>query len=113
MSEPKTEGIEIPEFLRRPAAADPVAETLADRGALYGDFPVNSVTMQQIKTVMRKGKMWAVMSADQREALEMIAHKIGRIVNGDPAHPDSWHDIAGYARLVETELQARPRSRRG
>lgn len=33
----------------------------------------------------------------------MIQHKIGRILNGDPAYADSWHDIAGYATLVEKE----------
>jgi hypothetical protein len=41
----------------------------------------------------------------QWEALEMIAHKIGRIVNGDPDYADSWIDIAGYAKLVADELQ--------
>jgi len=35
----------------------------------------------------------------------MIAHKIGRILNGDPDYQDSWHDIIGYARLVERQLQ--------
>jgi len=35
----------------------------------------------------------------------MIAHKIARIINGDPNHLDSWHDIAGYATLVEQELK--------
>lgn len=41
---------------------------------------------------------------DQVEALEMIAHKIGRIINGDPNYADSWHDIAGYAKLVADRL---------
>ena len=36
----------------------------------------------------------------------MIANKIGRILNGDPNYPDSWHDIAGYATLIENELQS-------
>ena len=36
----------------------------------------------------------------QREGLEMIAHKISRILNGDPNYDDSWVDIAGYAQLV-------------
>ena len=35
----------------------------------------------------------------------MIASKIARIVNGDPDYADNWHDIAGYARLVEKELE--------
>jgi len=35
----------------------------------------------------------------------MIAHKIGRIINGDPDYDDSWVDIAGYAKLVSDRLQ--------
>ena len=35
----------------------------------------------------------------------MIAHKIGRILNGDPNYADSWVDIAGYAQLVANELE--------
>lgn len=42
---------------------------------------------------------------DMAEALFMIAHKIGRIVNGDPWHVDSWIDIAGYAKLVADRLE--------
>ena len=45
------------------------------------------------------------LDPDQREALEMIAHKIARIVNGDPNYADSWVDIAGYATLVADRLQ--------
>ena len=37
----------------------------------------------------------------------MILHKIGRILNGDPNYADSWHDIAGYAKLVEDELSGK------
>jgi len=34
----------------------------------------------------------------------MVAHKLGRIVNGDPNYVDSWTDIIGYTRLVEKRL---------
>lgn len=34
----------------------------------------------------------------------MIVHKIGRILNGDPNYADSWHDIAGYATLIDQQL---------
>jgi hypothetical protein len=36
--------------------------------------------------------------------MDMIMHKIGRIVNGDPDYADSWVDIAGYAKLVADRL---------
>jgi hypothetical protein len=46
---------------------------------------------------------------DQWEALEMIVHKMGRIVNGNPDEVDHWVDIAGYATLVADRLQGRER----
>jgi hypothetical protein len=39
-----------------------------------------------------------------QESLDMICHKMARILNGNPYHFDSWHDIIGYARLIESEL---------
>jgi hypothetical protein len=41
----------------------------------------------------------------QRESLDMIAHKIARILNGNPNVHDHWHDIAGYATLVANDLK--------
>ena len=40
-----------------------------------------------------------------KESLEMVAHKIGRILNGDPFYHDSWHDCIGYLRLIEKRLE--------
>jgi hypothetical protein len=51
-----------------------------------------------------KGKTFAV---DQCEAMDMIFHKIGRILNGDPNYADSWIDIAGYAKLVADRLEGK------
>ena len=45
------------------------------------------------------------MPGDMRESLEMVAHKVARILNGNPTNVDSWHDIAGYAALVEKRLR--------
>lgn len=53
---------------------------------------------------MQSGRSWSACTDSQKEALEMVAHKIGRIVNGDPGYLDSWHDMIGYTRLVEKEL---------
>lgn len=76
-------------------------ETLKERGNRYGDFHGHAVVTQAIKAAMEKSKNWDTLSDDKREALEMIAHEIGRVLNGDPEYVDSWHDIAGYAQLVE------------
>lgn len=79
-------------------------QTLKDRGDIYGSFADNSQTMQQLKAAAAQGKNWHHLQSDQKEAIEMILHKIGRILGGDPNHPDSWHDIAGYAQLVENRI---------
>lgn len=81
-----------------------IDDTLAARGQHYGDFKKTFAVIQEIKLAMQAGDGWDHMPLERREALEMIAVKIGRLVNGDSGHADSWHDIAGYARLVEDSL---------
>ena len=83
-----------------------IAATLEERGKRYGDFMGHAqITVQLLQVVsdsmLQKGN---TLEADQFEALHMIFHKIGRIVNGDPNYADSWHDIAGYAQLVADRL---------
>lgn len=81
-----------------------IEQTLAERGNRYGDFATHAGISQSLKEVMVATPQWAEMPTYQREALEMIAHKIARILNGDSNYADSWHDVAGYARLVEERL---------
>ena len=81
-----------------------VNDTLSQRGERYGEFKSHALITQSLKKVMRKTDNWDLLTADQQEALEMVAHKIGRILNGDPNYSDSWHDISGYATLVEQSL---------
>lgn len=78
--------------------------TLAQRGNKYGEFVDHARITQNIQAAMRDSRNWATLPADMKEALEMTAHKIGRILNGDPTFHDSWHDIIGYIRLVEKTL---------
>lgn len=84
-----------------------LADMLEERGKRYGKFKDHSQITQEIKRVMSRHAQATgrTFTDSQWEALEMIAHKIGRIVNGDPDHVDSWADIAGYAQLVADELQ--------
>ena len=81
-----------------------IDKVLAERGSRYGDFPDHATITQNIKRAMYKSPNWPTLSDDKKEALEMIAHKIGRILNGDPDYQDSWTDIIGYAKLVEDTL---------
>lgn len=78
---------------------------LDERGNRYGDFSSNATTTQLIKQAINLGDTANKLSFYQRESLEMIAHKISRIVNGDANYIDSWVDIIGYAQLVIDKLQ--------
>jgi hypothetical protein len=87
------------------SAPTSLEDTLAERGKRYGTFFEHARVTQNIKAAMVDSNKWFDLSATQREALEMISHKIGRILNGDPNYFDSWHDIAGYSKLIADELQ--------
>jgi hypothetical protein len=78
--------------------------TLAERGSRYGSFVAHADITQRLKDEMRDSANWKKLNPDQKECLEMIAHKVGRILNGDPNYHDSWHDIVGYAKLVADRL---------
>lgn len=82
-----------------------VTNVLAERGKRYGEFEDQAKYAQSIKELFRISGNWDKMEDDQREALDMIANKIGRILNGDPNYDDSWVDLAGYATLVANRLQ--------
>jgi hypothetical protein len=86
-----------------------VNATLTERGKRYGEFTGHAEITQRLKDAMREHPGWLRLASDQREALEMNAHKVGRILNGDPNWSDSWHDIAGYAQLVANRLNGRLR----
>lgn len=78
--------------------------TLAERGARYGSYAEHARITQAIKSAMTDSPNWSSLADDQRETLEMVAHKVGRILNGDPDYHDSWHDIVGYTKLVADRL---------
>jgi hypothetical protein len=80
-------------------------KTLTERGAVYGRFADHAGISQSIKRAMRAAPCWQELPDDMRESLEMVAHKIARILNGNPNYADSWHDVGGYVALVEKRLQ--------
>ena len=87
---------------------DKTTAILTERGERYGKFEKHAEVTQEIKRVIWRNierRPDGTFDDDQIEALEMIAHKMGRILNGDPDYADSWADIAGYARLVADRLE--------
>lgn len=96
--------------------------TLSERGSRYGEFLTHAAITQVLKSSMRgtlladlsdpkfmadvelsQGQLaekWLKLRPDTRECLEMLQHKIGRALNGDPEYDDNFRDIQGYSKLV-------------
>lgn len=87
-----------------------VEQTLAERGQRYGDFADHAAIAQAIQDAIRltRPNGWERLNDMQRQALTVISDKIARVLSGDPNYADNWHDIQGYAKLVEDRLQVEP-----
>jgi hypothetical protein len=84
---------------------------LDSRAKDYGKFIEGAEIMQMLKRVVHNyiEKRGTPLAFDQREAIDMIIHKLGRIINGNPDKVDHWVDIAGYATLVAERLEGNAR----
>ena len=98
-------GLEFKKTVQAPS----VNTILQERALQYGTFVSLAKTAQEFKSVLYRelGSRNKRLADDQAEALDMIIHKIARIINGNADHVDSWADIAGYATLVAERLQGR------
>jgi hypothetical protein len=81
-----------------------IEETLKERGGSYGSFADYAEICDKLKKVVFDHANEQLQPV-HTEALDMIFSKISRILNGNPNHKDSWHDIAGYAKLVENWIE--------
>lgn len=85
---------------------------LKERGDKYGPFVVHAKVTQSLmrvllETLNENPRFLSLGFQEQAvivESMHMIAHKLGRIVNGEPTYDDSWDDIAGYAKLVSKHI---------
>lgn len=100
---------EAGEFIQ--TSTNNVDAILNERGSRYGNFLDHATITYQLKEMARDfaAKHNKHFAYDQCEALDMIFHKLGRILNGDPNYADSWIDIAGYAQLVADRLEGKIR----
>ncbi|MDE2426699.1 MAG: hypothetical protein KGO96_12410 [Elusimicrobia bacterium] len=85
--------------------------TLAECGSRYGDFTDHARIVDAMLGIAegnsalgRFSTSWEKMKPHQRQALRVIFDKLARILNGDPDYADNWHDLQGYAKLVEDRL---------
>jgi hypothetical protein len=72
---------------------------LVERETTYGDFKKQGACAHGLKNRFRREPNYERLSPAQREALDMVATKISRLLHGNPQLKDTWDDIAGYAKL--------------
>lgn len=84
---------------------DSIDQTLQERGSRYGSFNDLAQLSQALKETMRAAEGWNRLTASQKEALEMIQHKIARMLNGDPTYEDNAVDVVGYSTLMLKNMQ--------
>lgn len=82
-----------------------IDDTLTARGAQYGKFEDHALVTQNIKQALQDSPNWHDLTPSQREAMEMVAHKFGAILCGQPNFHNLWHDCIGFLRLVEKQLE--------
>lgn len=81
-----------------------IKATLAARGSNYGAYKHDAAICMELVDVMQAQSSWNKLPPYMKHALTLFAVKIARILGGRPEYVDNWHDIAGYATLVEQEL---------
>jgi hypothetical protein len=82
-------------------------EILLERGHSHGNAIHQFALAQNIKAWFRSGSNWEKLTPQQRETFEMIATKMSRILEGDPAHLEHWKDIWGYAELQALMMEGK------
>ena len=73
---------------------------LDERGKTHGQFSQNAIYGQELRLLFRSSPQWSTLPAVQREALDLIACKLSRILSGQWQFDDHWADIAGYVGLA-------------
>lgn len=81
-----------------------VDKTINERANVHGDYDETARISQTLKIVLRESHGWENLTFAQQDSLEIIALKMARILSGNPEFADHWHDIQGYAKLIEDRL---------
>jgi len=95
-----------------------VEATLAERGSRYGKFSDHARLAQDLQQALHAYSVvktlpvkectihpWQCLPPVHAQALTVICDKIARVMSGDCNYLDNWHDIQGYAKLVEDYIK--------
>lgn len=82
-----------------------IEQLLVERGKTHGPFPVFAGLAQELKMLVHLYGSYK-LDQEKKEAMDMILHKIARIVTGDSSVKDHWDDLAGYATLGSKSIRS-------
>lgn len=77
---------------------------LQSREKTHGSFYTNARISQQLKGIFELNLPRPCCDV-HKEALDMIALKLSRILSGQANFKDHWDDIAGYAKLASEQCE--------
>ena len=80
-------------------------DLLEERQTTHGEFSQNALYGQELRSLFRSSPRWPQIPPAQREALDMIATKMSRILSGQADRVCHWEDVEGYARLAREACQ--------
>ena len=81
-------------------------DLLNERQKTHGNYGEGASIAQMFREIMRGTTGWQRMNDAQREALDSMASKFGRLGSGDPHFRDHWDDVAGYATLASAQCDS-------
>lgn len=79
-------------------------DSLRDDVAANGEFTDTSAMAQAIKMLLRRGANWDKLPPEAKEALELAATSVARILNGDAGDARHWNTIAAALRARAKSL---------
>lgn len=82
---------------------------LNTRQTTHGSFSDNARNGQFLRDFYRTSPAWKGMDPVHKEALDMIATKLSRILSGQASFRDHWMDLAGYSTLALEACDPEPR----
>jgi hypothetical protein len=82
-------------------------ERMRDKQITNGPFEDMAQLAQGLKFALRRGRNWEPMPPESKEALELIATRIAKILTGDPNDARHWNDLVILAQIRSEALEAK------
>lgn len=83
-----------------------IEKTIESRKNTHGSWQLGAKVAQDLKRTIKSHMTESGPHTDSvMEGIDRICMKLSRIAVGDATEPDHWHDIAGYATLVENDIK--------